>query len=99
MGRCGIDEPLDHFPRFLVGFRCSLAQEMYAPVNVAVIRLIISADRTDNLNRFLGRSRIVEINQRAVVHRLVKDREVLSDFMYRENKHLTKYEVRSTNYE
>jgi hypothetical protein len=49
---------------------------MDTAVDVAIINLIIFSDGVDDLHRFLCRGCIVEIDQRAFVDLLVKDRKL-----------------------
>jgi hypothetical protein len=83
----GVDEAGDLLAPGLEAVGGPLAQVVQAPVDVGVIGLVGLAHGVDDLARFLGTGRVVEVDQRPPVDRLLQDREVGAHPFHVEGRH------------
>ena len=84
LGRTGIDEATDLFPRALEQVRGALAQGVHATMHVGVVLFVNPADGVDDRPGLVGRRRIVEIDQWLAVNGLGQDGEFRANFLHLE---------------
>ncbi len=77
LGRlCRVDEPGGAFAGALVGGGGAVAQFVDAAVDVAVVVLVVAADRVDHRARLLAAGPAVEVDERFAVNLLVENGKV-----------------------
>ena len=79
MGASGIDESSDLLPCLLEKIRRALTEGMNTAMDIGLIRAVDLTDAVNHTEGFLGRGRIIKIDQWMAVNAFSEDGELLAD--------------------
>ena len=77
----GVDEAADPFPGVFVDVRGLYGEGVGPPVGVGVAAAVITAHGLDHAFRFLRGGAVVQIDDRAAVHRLIQQGKIAAKFL------------------